>query len=392
MTDFLIRCFIRNSSDTDHDQVRMKYGILAACTGMACNILLFIIKYIIGVMAGSIAIISDGFNNLCDCLSNVITLAGSRLAARPADREHPFGHGRIEYVVSFVISILIMITAWELFRDSAVRIFTPAKVKLEPVMIAVMVMSCLVKLWMSFFYRSIGKRTGNTAMEASSADSRNDVVTTAGAIISALLTVYIPSIPFDGIGGVLIAVFICWSGIGIARDIITRLLGRPADRSLTIQIRNVVLSYPEIIGIHDVILHDYGAGSMIGSAHAEVPSDMTLIEAHRIIDRAERKVARELNVQLTLHMDPIAINDPESNRYRIRVLRTLKALDERLSMHDFQMMRRDSERILTFDVLCPYECTLDHIVIERTIASIFDESESVSLRIFFDHGFTQEDK
>ena len=388
MTDFLIHTFVKNYQNTEDEKVRTSYGTLSSVTGIVCNILLFALKAIIGLMANSIAVVSDGFNNLSDCMSCLIVLFGVKLSAQPADSEHPFGHGRIEYISSFVMAMIIFVVGWELLVASVKQILHPETVSFSWVMVIALAAGILVKLWMASFNTKIGKKIDNMAMIASAKDSRNDVLATSATLAAMILGMYFPKIPFDGIAGVFVALFIFWSGIGIAKDIVSRLIGSPASEDLVKRIRDQILSHPEIRGVHDMIIHDYGRGVKIGSAHAEVDSHMDIMTAHDIIDQAEKEVGEKEHVMMTLHMDPIDFSDPETNYYYDKVHAVIAGMS--LRMHDFRMVKGPTHVNLVFDVLVPYDSPYSEEEIKaKCDEAVSHESKPVYTVITFDHGYTE---
>lgn len=392
MTQFLIKRFIKDPENIRDEKVRLAYGTLTSAIGMCCNIFLFILKGIIGLTIHSISIISDGFNNLSDCMSCLITLFGYRLSAKPADKEHPFGHGRMEYVVSFIVAIIIFIFGFQLLNTSIDKIIHPDEVSFNLVLVIILAASILVKVWMAFFYRSIGTKINNMAVKAASDDSRNDVLATAISLIAIVLSAFTKNIPFDGIAGVILACFIFYSGYGIAIEIINQLLGAPASNELTAAIRNQMLSHKEIVGVHDMIIHDYGPGVQIGSAHAEVNAKMDFLAAHDVIDEAEREIEENLHVMMTIHMDPIIVDDPLLNEYKKMVDAILNEIDPNLSMHDFRMVSGPTHTNLVFDILVPYDEKLSNIEIKDKIdAQLAGKPVKFYTVIHFDRGFISEE-
>ena len=393
MTEWLVRRFIQDPENTEDEKVRLQYGSLASYTGIACNVLLFCIKFIIGLVMHSISITSDAFNNLSDCLSNIITLFGYKLAAKPADKEHPFGHGRMEYVVSFVVSVIIFVVGFELLRESISLILHPSAVSFSWPLFVILVLSILVKFWMASFYTALGKKTDSLALIASGEDSRNDVLSTGVALGGLLLGGFVPSFPFDGVAGLAVSCFILKGGYGIAEEIISRLLGTPASYALTKGIENQILSHPEIIGVHDMIIHDYGPGKKIGSAHAEVDASMNFMAAHDVVDEAEREVYEKLHVMLTLHMDPVDRRNPQVQAYQEEVQNALKHISPDLSMHDFRVVPGNTHTNLVFDVLVPYSFSLSNEEIKKKIDTALDNHEpKLYTVITFDHAFVDQEE
>ena len=387
MTDLLIHTFIKNYENTKDEHVRSSYGTLASIAGMCCNLILFALKFTAGTLCGSIAVVSDAFNNLSDCLSNIVSLFGYRLASKPADKEHPFGHGRMEYIVSLFISGLILIVAWELFTDGIEKVIHPSSVKFEWLTVLILTSGIAVKFWMYLFYKKIAGIISNPGLKASALDSASDVLATAVTLISMILNLFFANIPFDGAAGILLSVLIFKNGIDIAGSVISRLLGGPADRSLADAIERIVVSYPEITGMHDLIIHDYGAGFYMGSAHAEMDSRMTLEAAHEIADLAERRVKEELHVDITLHIDPVNKEDPLAQKYYRKLIRLLKGLDQSLSVHDFQYRNKDGKAVLAFDVLIPYDSTVSQNTVNAVISAVFEEE---TVYVNYDHNYMEE--
>ena len=367
MTDFLIRHFVKDPDNITDEKTRYSYGFLTSVTGIICNLFLFVLKLVSGLIMNSISVMSDGFNNLSDCLSCLLTLFGYRLASKPADKEHPFGHGRMEYIISFVVAIIIFVVTYQLFTESIRKIIHPEKVVFNGVLFVLLLASVLVKLWMSAFNRKIGQKIDNIAMITTAQDSKNDVFVTLITLFAMIMTAFTDNFPFDGMAGVVLSCFLLWSGIEIARKIITRLLGAPADPELVEQIQTMILSHPEILGVHDMIIHDYGPGTRIGSAHAEVDCTMSLVDAHNVVDEAEREIEEKLHVMMTLHIDPVDLNNPKSNAYREEILRVLHRVDPHLSLHDFRMVESPSHDKLLFDILVPFDCKISQSEIQKQI-------------------------
>lgn len=390
MQELLINHFIKNKEDIHNESVRLAYGLLTSITGIVLNIALFVLKLVVGLKSGSISIASDAFNNLSDCLSCIVMLLGYKLASKPADRQHPFGHGRYEYIVSFIVTILIFIVGHELMTSSIHRIKQIEPVQYSIVMLVLLVVTMLVKIWMARFNLKIGKRIDNLAMIASAKDSRNDVFTTLIAVLTMVLSTKYPRIPFDGIGGLIVSFVIFVSGYGIAKEIIDKLLGSPASYELTEMIKESILEDENIQGIHDLIIHDYGPGVKIGSAHVEVDADMEFRKAHEIVDLAERRIEKETHVLMTLHLDPIELNNPVLDEYENRVKDVLTSLDETLSLHDFRMVKGEQHINLVFDVLIPFSSYFTKEEIQDKIEEEFKkDKEEVYCIITFDRAYVE---
>lgn len=389
MTEWLIRRFIRNADETGDPAVRRKYGTLSSMTGIVLNVLLFLLKALTGILAGSISILSDAFNNLSDCLSCLITLFGYRIAAKPADREHPFGHGRSEYIAGLLIAVVIFLAGIELLISSGDRIIHPSDVRFSWPMALILLASIAVKLWMSVFYGKLGDKISSSTLKASSQDSRNDVFSTTLTLAAMGLSLTPVRFPFDGAAGILISLFILRSGWEIAGEIISQLLGKPAERELSDSIRSQILSHPEILGVHDLIIHDYGPGVQIGSAHAEVDSEMTLVAAHDALDAAEEEILKMYNVTMTLHADPVELHNPRSSRYREAFEEVLRGIDPQLTLHDFRLRIRSDCEEASFDVLIPYGCSLGAEQIDPQLKEA-GEVLGTCVNITYDHDYIGE--
>lgn len=389
MTDFLIRHFVKDPDNITDENTRYAYGFLTSVTGIVCNLFLFVLKLVSGLIMNSISVMSDGFNNLSDCMSCLLTLFGYRMAAKPADKEHPFGHGRMEYIISFIVAIIIFVVTYQLFTESIRKIVHPEKVTFNGVLFVLLLASVLVKLWMSSFNRKIGKKIDNIAMITTAQDSKNDVYVTLITLFAMIMTAFTNNFPFDGMAGVVLSVFLFHSGVEISKRIITRLLGAPADPELVERIQTMILAHPEILGVHDMIIHDYGPGTRIGSAHAEVDCDMSLVDAHNVVDEAEREIQDQLHVMMTLHVDPVDLNNPKSNAYREEILRVLHRIDPHLSLHDFRMIESPSHDKLLFDILVPFDCKISKDEIQRQIDEEMNtKKKPVKTVINYDRDYT----
>ena len=353
MTSLLLRLFVKNHDDTENPVVRGAYGKLAGAVGIVCNLLLFAGKLLAGILSGSVAVTADAVNNLSDASSSLVTLLGFKLAERPADEEHPYGHARIEYISGLVVAALILLIGAELAKSSFSKILHPETVEFSLLTLGVLVGSILAKLWMALFCRKLGKRIDSTTLLATSADSRNDVISTAAVLVGCLVG-YFFGVKLDGYIGMAVALFIIWSGCSIAKDTINPLLGERASEELVRNISDLILSHEKILGIHDLMVHDYGPGNCFASVHAEMDSAEDPLICHDIIDDIERDALRELQVHLVIHYDPIVTNDEELNAARALVEQEIKSIDESLSLHDFRMVRGPGHTNLIFDLVIPY--------------------------------------
>ena len=353
MTNWLLRTFIRNSEDLEDSKVRAAVGQLAGIVGILCNILLFSGKLAVGLFTGSVSITADAMNNLSDATSSVVTMLGFRLAERPADEDHPFGHARYEYLSGLAVSALILIIGVELGKSSLDKILHPASVDFGWVTAAVLVGSILLKLWMAGFNRSLGMAIDSAALAAAAADSRNDVIAT-GAVLVSCVVGKLTGARIDGWTGLCVALFILWSGIGIAKDTIDPLLGMAPDEHLVRQITDLLLAQDKVLGVHDLMIHDYGPGRRFASAHVEMDYREDVLDAHERIDELERQVRRELGVELVIHYDPIVTDDEELTRIHARVAEILKGVDPQLAVHDFRMVRGSRHTNVIFDMVLPF--------------------------------------
>lgn len=355
MTQLLLRLFVKNHQDTQSPAVREGYGKLAGLTGIVVNALLCAGKLLAGALSGSVSIMADAINNLSDAASSIVTLLGFKLAAKPADDAHPYGHQRVEYLAGLTVAALILLIGAELVKSSIQRILHPEAVAFTAVGAAVLLLSIAAKLWLCLFYRKLGKSIRSEALLASAADSRNDVASTA-AVLAAYAFAYFTHIQIDGWAGLLVAVFILWSGVGIARDTIDPLLGEAPDEALVHAIAQEIRSYDaRVLGIHDLIVHDYGPGRRFASVHVELDAREDVLEAHELIDNIERDVTKKLRVELVIHYDPIVTDDAEVNEVRQRVEAIVTEIDPRLSFHDFRMVRGREHSNVIFDLVLPFD-------------------------------------
>lgn len=388
MTDWLVRTFVHDYENIHDEKVRFAYGLMTTIVGIFCNVFLCVIKVVSGMMIHSVSIISDGFNNLSDSLTCLITLVGYKVANKPADEEHPYGHGRMEYLVSFISCIIIFVVIFELFQESVLKIIHPNVIVFNNVIFLLLLSSILVKIWMSFFNRKLGDRLNNLAMKTASQDAKNDVFTTLLSIVAMVLSCAYPSIPFDGIAGVLLSIFLFYSAYGMAKEITSAILGNPIAASVAKEIEQELLSHPDIKGVHDLMIHDYGPNTHYGSAHCEMDSDMDFMKAHEIVDEAERNILEKYHVQMTLHMDPLEKDTPRSLACKKIILNTLKEIDKDCSMHDLRIVPGKEHLNLFFDVVVPFSCTYTKEQILDAMNHAFEnEDYQAHIHITFEHGF-----
>ena len=359
MTQFLIRCFIKRPDDVKDAAVRTAYGNLASLVGMACNILLCIGKLLAGTLFGSIAITADALNNLSDASSNVVSLIGFRLAAKAPDAEHPYGHARYEYLAGLVVSVTILAIGLSLLKESALKVLHPTPVAFSWLSIGVLAASILVKLWLSGFNRAVGKKINSETLMATAADSRNDVLTTGAVLLSTILCSLTGYGIIDGIMGVGVAAFILWSGWGLVMDTLSPLLGESPSPELVEHIERTVMSYPGVLGMHDLMVHDYGPGHQFASLHVEFPAETDPLTAHDVIDNIENDFLKKDRLQVTIHYDPIVTADASVGVLRARLKEHARQLDPRLSIHDLRIVPGDSHTNVLFDLVFPAGYTGD---------------------------------
>ena len=348
----MIRLFIKQRDDTASVEGRSRYGLLGSITGILCNLLLFALKLLVGLLSGSVSIMADAFNNLSDLGSSLITMIGFKMSSKPADREHPFGHGRIEYITGFVVAITIIYVGIELARSSIDKIIHPEPMTFHLVTVMILAASILIKLWMFAFYRKLGRIIGSASLRASSMDSFSDMISTS-AVLAALMISYFFNINLDPYMGLLVALFILYSGVTVVRDTLNPLLGQQPAPELIQAISDHVLSYEGVVGIHDMVVHDYGPGRRFVSVHAEVPANVDVQISHDIIDCCERDAEHQLGIEMVVHMDPIVTDNEIVDSVHAEVSATVQSIDPYLSIHDFRMVEGDTHTNLIFDLVVP---------------------------------------
>ncbi len=374
MTDWLVKHFIQNPDDKDDPAVRQRYGLLSGGVGILLNLLLSAGKFLAGLLTGSIAVTADAFNNLSDAGSSVVTLAGFRLAAKQADDDHPFGHGRIEYLTGLLVAAAILLVGVELARTSLEKILQPEAVDFSWLSVGILCASILVKLWMSAFNRRLSRRIGSAAMAATAADSLSDVVATSAVLLGTLAGHFF-SLRIDGWVGILVAAFILRAGWAAAKDTLDPLLGQSPDPDLVESIQKAVLAHPQVTGVHDLIIHDYGPGRRMMSLHAEVPMDADVLEVHDVIDNIERELKETFHIEAVIHMDPIATKDPQTNALREKMAALVREIDPAMTIHDFRMTVGPDHQNLIFDVVVPHKCPLSDEEVKAAIAGKAGELE-----------------
>ena len=354
MTEFLVRTFVKDYKKTEDTQVRTRYGLMASIVGICCNVLLFSAKLLVGMLVNSISVTADAFNNLSDAASSVIGFIGVKMAGKPADEDHPFGHGRMEYIAAFIVAFLVIQVGFSFLKTSIGKIIHPEEMTFKAVSVAILLLSVCVKLWMAFFNNTLGKRIQSAVMKATAADSLGDVVTTSATILS-ILVYGIWGLNIDGIIGIAVSVIVMWAGVKIAKDTLAPLIGEPIDPKLYVEITEFVESYDGIIGSHDLIVHNYGPSRSMASIHAEVPNDVDIEVSHEIIDAIEREAVRKFGIFLVIHMDPVETKDSRVMEFGNMLNQVLQEIDTRISFHDFRMVEGKNKINLIFDLVVPRE-------------------------------------
>ena len=353
MINFLVRKFVKNYENIEDAGVRTDYGVLSSVVGIICNVLLFAGKLAVRAPVGGVSVMADAFNNLSDAASSVIGFVGVKMAGKPADREHPFGHGRIEYIAALAVAFIVLQVGFTFFKNSLEKIRNPEALSFDLVSMLILLASVCVKLWLGHFNRVLGKRINSSVMQATAADALGDVVTTL-ATMGSILFFYFTDINIDGFVGLLVSLVVMWAGIGIARDTLEPLIGQPVTPEMYKQITEFVESYDGILGSHDLIVHNYGPTRSLASIHAEVPNDVDIETSHEIIDRIERDAVKKLGLFLVIHMDPLEVKNEHVAEIKAQVEAAVKELDSRLSIHDFRMVDGERQINLIFDVVVPH--------------------------------------
>lgn len=366
MTKLLCRLFVKDGENVKDVRVRSAYGVLCAVVGILLNLLLFVGKFAVGVLSGSLSIRADAVNNLTDALSQLISLVSFRIAAKPADRDHPFGHARMEYVASLIVSMLVLIIGYQLFRDSIDKIVHPVATEFRWISVAVLGASILIKLWLGLFNRAVGKKIQSDVLRATMTDSLADAAAT-GAVLIASLVYYFTDVDLDAYMGILVAVWIVVAGVRIMNDTKNSILGAAPDGQTVEAIRAIVMSYPEALGLHDMVVHNYGPGCTIASIHVEVDGAADVFDTHDAIDRMEKQLLAEAGIQATIHMDPIVTDDPRLDELRERIKGLVCELDGRMTVHDFRMVKGNTHSNLIFDVVVPFEIKQSDDAIKASI-------------------------
>lgn len=385
MTNFLIRKFVKNSGDVQNPAVRSAYGKFSSIVGIFCNVLLFTGKLIGGLISGSVSITADAVNNLSDASSSIISLLGFKLASRPADEEHPYGHGRYEYLSGLMVALLIMVIGVELLKSSIGKIIEPTAVEFSWFSITFLVLSVSIKLWMMLFNLSVGKKINSKTLIATAADSRNDVISTTAVIIAALIS-HFTNLELDGWIGTAVAVFILYSGFELIKDTLDPLLGKAPDEKQVEEMKQKILSYPGILGTHDLMIHDYGPGRQFASVHVEMAAEKDVTESHDVIDEIERDFKKNDGIHMLVHLDPINTETDESNDFRIWLSEKVKEINKCITIHDLRMIHGKLKTKVLFDCVVPKDIN-EEDVIKRINEIVTEKYPDYYCSITVDRGY-----
>ena len=381
MTQLLCKLFIKDSDNVKSPSVRASYGMLASIVGIVLNVLLAAGKYAVGAIFGAISLQADGINNLSDAISQIVSLVSFKMASKPADRDHPFGHARMEYVGSMIVSFFILLIGWELLRGSAQKIFGEAeKTRFSWVMIIVLGISVLTKLWLWYFNTKLSKKIDSTVLRATGTDSLADAVATS-AVMVAMLVIKFTGFDIDGYMGVAVAVLIFVAGIRVLNETKNSILGSSPDPEVVESIKKVVSEYPDALGIHDMVVHNYGPGRTIATLHIEVDGSKCVFESHDMIDRIEQQLREQLGIESNIHMDPIVTDDDEVNALRSLALCKVKEIDERMDIHDFRFVRGVTHSNLIFDISAPFELKMTDAEIKAAVSEKIRECDATFLTV-----------
>lgn len=354
MTDLIVKTFIKDHKNINDSKVRTRYGILSGCVGIAVNVILCLLKFFVGSMTGSIAITADAVNNLSDAGSSAVTVFGFKMAGKPADRDHPFGHGRIEYITAMIVSFIILFMGIELAIQSVEKIRSPENVQFSLIGAVIIAVSILGKLWLAFFNKSLGRKIHSPAMTAVVADSISDIAATSITLIALILSNFFPNLHVDGWLGIVVACFVLKAGLDIFRDTLSTLIGKSPSKELVEALKKKILSYDHVSGIHDLIVHSYGPGRDFATVHVEMPSDLNVMVGHNIIDDIENDVKKEMGIDLTIHYDPIEVNNERVTELKEITENVVRKVNPELSIHDFRIVDGPMHTNLIFDVVIPY--------------------------------------
>lgn len=382
MFPLIKKTFIKHHTQLQLPEVRYAYGKTAGAIGIVTNLLLFAAKIAVGILSGSITVVADAINNLSDAGSSIITLLGFKISAKPADEEHPFGHARFEYVSGLIVAFIVVAIGLMLGKSSVEKIIAPTPLSFSAVTFLVLGAAILTKLFLALLYYDFGKAISSDALKASAADSRNDVIATCSVLVAGFIY-YFSGLNLDGYMGVAVSLFILISGIKLVKETVDPLLGTPPSKDLVKEIKEKLLAYDGVLGIHDLMLHSYGATQIFASVHVEVDAEVDALISHDLVDNIEREVFAALNVHLSVHTDPVAANNPESDRLQAKVTQTLLALNPNLSLHDFRMVQGNTHTNLLFDCVVPYDVTITKEDVLTALNAAFKEEETTYYFVFY---------
>ena len=388
MTDFLVKHFVKDYEHTEKVSVRTAYGVLASMVGIFCNVFLFVVKFVIGLLVHSVSVTADAFNNLSDAGSSIISFAGVKIASKPADAEHPFGHGRMEYIAALIVSFLVMEVGFTFLKDSFGKIKSPEILNFQLMSVVILVLSIGVKLWLGLFNRKLGEKIDSKVMMAAFTDSMGDVLTTTVTIVS-LIIFKVTGVNIDGFVGIGVALVVMWAGFGIAKDTLEPLLGEAVDPEEYQKIKRFVESYDGVVGSHDLIVHNYGPNRSMASIHAEVPNNVSIEASHEVIDRIERDAIENLGIFLVVHMDPIEIEDEHVLMIRNRANQAIAEIDDSCTIHDFRVVDGQKQINLIFDLVVPREYDKEkQSEVERSLCEkMKEQDERYEFVITVEHSF-----
>ena len=389
MTKLLVRLFVKNYNATQLPEVRASYGKLSGLVGIFCNVVLFGVKFFLGTITASVAITADAFNNLGDASSGIVSFFGFKMASRPADKEHPYGHARYEYLAGLTVCVLILVIGVELLKESFGKILNPTPIVFSPITLVVLLLAIGVKLWLAFFNRSLGKRIASQTLLATAADSRNDVIATGTVIVATVLS-HVTKLELDGYMGLGVALFILYSGVNLVKETLDPILGKAADEELVKEIEGRIMGYEGVLGTHDLMIHDYGPGRQFGSVHVEVAAEEDVLKSHDIIDNIERDFLEELNLHLIVHMDPIVTKDESVTNMRHWLAQEVKKVHPDLTVHDLRLVPGTTHTNVIFDCVIPRGLSQSDEEIKESIGLLVQQTYPDHYCVItVDHSYTE---
>lgn len=389
MTKLLVKLFVKNYESTQLPEVRAAYGKLSGLVGIFCNVMLFAAKFFLGTITASVAITADAFNNLGDASSGIVSFFGFKMASRPADKEHPYGHARYEYLAGLTVCVLILVIGVELLKESFGKILNPTPVTFSPITLVVLLLAIGVKLWLAFFNRSVGKKIASQTLLATAADSRNDVIATGTVIVATVLS-HVTKLELDGYMGLGVALFILYSGINLVKETLDPILGKAADEELVKEIERRIMGYPGVLGTHDLMIHDYGPGRQFGSVHVEVAAEEDVLKSHDIIDNIERDFLEQLNLHLIVHMDPIVTKDESVTNMRHWLAQEVKKVHPELTVHDLRLVPGTTHTNVIFDCVIPMGLSQSDEEIKESIGQLVQQTYPDHYCVItVDHSYTE---